>query len=190
MTTDHKPELSKERARINEAGGLVLKIPGSVPYRVFGPDPRKGPGLAMSRAMGDLMAHQCGVCCDPDISEFKIDSNLRFIMLCSDGVWEFLKNKTVGNIMFRGGPKNISQKAFEIAELSKKKWDKYDGTVVDDITCVCLWFREGMDPEKHRNVSIRSLNKEDDLRKKIENDKEDNKNSENKVTNVDDDKDE
>lgn len=66
------------------------------------------PGLAMSRSFGDLIAAQCGVICEPgnqkvwfliitlyllDIKHFLIEDDDKFIVIASDGVWEFLNNR-------------------------------------------------------------------------------------------------
>ena len=52
----------------------------------------------MSRSLGDLQAKECEVIPEPEIFEYEINSNTRFIVVCSDGVWEFLKNENVKNI--------------------------------------------------------------------------------------------
>ncbi|EGR31750.1 protein phosphatase 2c, putative, partial [Ichthyophthirius multifiliis] len=53
------------------------------------------PGLAMSRSFGDLIAAQCGVICEPDIKILDIQCEDKFIVIASDGVWEFLNNRDV-----------------------------------------------------------------------------------------------
>lgn len=66
LTTDHKPDHSAERARIEAAGGVVAKSFGAsalAPYRVW--DPLRRVGLATSRAFGDTNAK--AVTHDPDI---------------------------------------------------------------------------------------------------------------------------
>jgi len=73
LTVDHKPTLPTEKKRIMESGGEVKKLEGDVPHRVFVKG-RQFPGLAMSRACGDLIANSVGVSCDPDVAEFDIPS--------------------------------------------------------------------------------------------------------------------
>jgi serine/threonine protein phosphatase PrpC len=53
------------------------------------------PGLAMSRSLGDGLAHSCGVISDPEIIEFEVHPDDKFIVVASDGVWEFLSNEQV-----------------------------------------------------------------------------------------------
>lgn len=51
------------------------------------------PGLAMSRSMGDNQAHLIGVICEPDVIKYELTPDDKFIIIASDGVWEFLENE-------------------------------------------------------------------------------------------------
>jgi len=73
VTIDHKPTLPMEKKRILSMGGEVRLLEGDVPHRVFVKG-RAFPGLAMSRACGDLIANSVGVSCEPDIAEFEVNS--------------------------------------------------------------------------------------------------------------------
>lgn len=53
------------------------------------------PGLAMSRSLGDQVAQSVGVSPEPEITIYDIDVNDRYIIIASDGVWEFLSNDEV-----------------------------------------------------------------------------------------------
>lgn len=72
VTIDHKPTLPMEKKRIIQSGGEVRKLEGDIPHRVFVKG-RAFPGLAMSRACGDLIANSVGVSCEPDVAEFEIN---------------------------------------------------------------------------------------------------------------------
>jgi len=50
------------------------------------------PGLAMTRAFGDDVASRVGVTCEPEILELDLEKDDKFLVLASDGVWEFLDN--------------------------------------------------------------------------------------------------
>ena len=54
----------------------------------------------MARSLGDLVAASVGVIPEPQVLEFEIDVNYRFIVLASDGVWEFLTNENVNFLCF------------------------------------------------------------------------------------------
>lgn len=61
----------------------------------------------MSRSIGDLVASSVGVICDPGICQYlileiiekTINEDSRYIVIASDGVWEFLSNPQVVSIV-------------------------------------------------------------------------------------------
>ena len=53
------------------------------------------PGLAMSRSIGDGLAHKYGVIPDPEIKKYTLVDQDKIIVIASDGVWEFLTNHEV-----------------------------------------------------------------------------------------------
>ena len=57
------------------------------------------PGLAMTRSMGDGVAHSVGVTAEPETMQFTLGLNDKFLVIASDGVWEFLSNEDVANIV-------------------------------------------------------------------------------------------
>ncbi|MCQ2821310.1 MAG: protein phosphatase 2C domain-containing protein [archaeon] len=83
MSIDHKPTRDDEMKRITEKGGEVAeKTPG--PPRVY----RKNddvPGLAVARSIGDVVAHEVGVSCEPEVFEKELDADDHFIIIGSDG---------------------------------------------------------------------------------------------------------
>ena len=144
LSIDYKPELPEEASRIILAGGEVEQMKdefgeGSGPYRVWvrGKD---YPGLAMSRSIGDLRGKTVGVIPDPGIMEYDLNKSTKFIIVCSDGVWEFLNNETIMNIgkkhYLNNNPNSFCQ---EVVSTAYKTWEKNDSTV-DDITAVAAFF--------------------------------------------------
>jgi len=51
------------------------------------------PGLMTSRSFGDKYAHGLGVSFKPKVTVRKIHESDRFIVIGSDGLWEFIENK-------------------------------------------------------------------------------------------------
>mmetsp|Transcript_107060 Transcript_107060/g.299688 ORF Transcript_107060/g.299688 Transcript_107060/m.299688 type:complete len:372 (-) Transcript_107060:295-1410(-) len=141
LTRDHKPNLKDERARIEKAGGRVV-FDGYANHRIYAKNARY-PGLNMSRCIGDLMGHaDCGITCMPEVCEHKITPDDYCLLLCSDGVWEFIEPKQAVEIVsqFEKG------KAMLAAErLAKEAWDRWireeGGAVVDDITVVLVYLQ-------------------------------------------------
>ena len=140
LSRDHKPELPEEQKRIIQSGGRVDKIYGMGPYRVWFKD-AEYPGLAMSRSIGDGYAHKIGVTDEPEIIEFDVNEvKPKVIILASDGVFEFIKNEEIKNIVSKNLYNMNSQScAKEIVENSRKVWEN-SGYAIDDITCVVGFF--------------------------------------------------
>ena len=144
LSIDYKPDLPEEKNRILMSGGWVEQIKNSFgegigPYRVFAPG-EDYPGLAMSRSIGDQDGKKFGVIPDPGIIEYNINRNTKYIVLCSDGVWEFLSNEHVKNIgkefYLNNNPKGFVQ---ELITQSVIEWESND-IVIDDITAIALFF--------------------------------------------------
>ena len=49
--------------------------------------------------MGDRVAHSVGVSAEPETMEFTLGLNDKFLVIASDGVWEFLSNEDVAQIV-------------------------------------------------------------------------------------------
>ncbi len=146
LSYDCKPELPEEKKRIYESGGVVEKSYYSddeddpiIPYRVWAKD-EDYPGLAMSRSIGDMDAKKVGVIPNPQIVEYTIDYFSKYILICSDGIWEFMKNEEamkIGNKYYlRNDPVGLCH---ELTQESIKLWEKRE-IVIDDITVVVVFF--------------------------------------------------
>lgn len=139
LTWDHKPEVKEERARIEGSGGRVV-FDGYANHRVYAKGGRY-PGLNMSRALGDLMGHtDAGISAEPSVKIHTITPTEKMLMVCSDGVWEFLSDDECAAI----AGKYPKEKAMEAAQmLAKEAWERWireeGGMVVDDITAVIVY---------------------------------------------------
>lgn len=49
----------------------------------------------MARSLGDKAARDLGVISEPDVYEILLKEEDKFIIIASDGVWEFLSNNDV-----------------------------------------------------------------------------------------------
>ena len=144
LSIDYKPDIPEERNRILMSGGLVEQAVNSLgirmgPYRIFAPG-EDYPGLAMSRSIGDLEGKNFGVIAEPGIIEYNIDDNSKYIVLCSDGVWEFLSNERVketGKLFYLSN--NPNDFVEELLKQSIIEWEGND-SIIDDITAIVLYF--------------------------------------------------
>ena len=143
LSIDQKPDDPEEGKRIKENGGEISQYEEdgekSGPFRVW----QKGevyPGIAMSRSIGDFIATKLGVIPEPKFIEEKIDKDCKFIVVASDGIWEFLDNETVKNMVMPFYEKNDPAGACkELIKKSTEFWNQED-IVVDDITVVIAFF--------------------------------------------------
>ena len=140
LSKDHKPELKSEKARIEKAGGKVAQYveeDGSTggPFRVWVKG-EKYPGLAMSRSIGDHIAKEVGVTYDPEISVYPININCKYLVVASDGLWDFVSNEEVMEIVnpyfLSGDAEGASE---ELVRIATERWKKEEG-VIDNITVV------------------------------------------------------
>lgn len=141
LTRDHKPNLKDERARIEKAGGRVV-FDGYANHRIYAKNGRY-PGLNMSRCMGDLLGHvECGVSCEPEVKEYTVTKDDQVLLLCSDGVWEFVSPTEAATIVMEFGPKEAMAAAEKLAKESWDRWIREEGgAVVDDITVVLVYLK-------------------------------------------------
>ncbi|XP_071385089.1 protein phosphatase 1D-like isoform X1 [Centroberyx affinis] len=130
VTQDHKPELPKEKERIERLGGSVMKKSGV--NRVVWKRPRlthngpvrrstvidQIPFLAVARALGDLWSYdfysgEFVVSPEPDTTVVTLDpKHHRYIILGSDGLWNMMPPKDAVNMCHSHdkmvGPKGMS----------------------------------------------------------------------------------
>ena len=144
LSYDAKPDNPAEKKRIYENGGVVMKVldendEAIGPFRVW----MKGktyPGLAISRTIGDADAKKIGVIPNPQFIEYTINSKTRYVIVCSDGIWEFLSNEEVmriaNNYYIKNDPSGLCH---ELTDKSTALWLKED-VCVDDITVVAAFF--------------------------------------------------
>ena len=144
LSFDYKPEITEEKNRILMSGGEVRKMKNEYgfsigPYRVY-IQGTNFPGLAMSRSIGDLKAKTVGVIPLPGIMEYNLNSFIKYIIICSDGVWDHLSNELVKDIGRNFYLENKpSQFCHQLVNDSVIEWQKKDN-VIDDITAVVIFF--------------------------------------------------
>jgi len=144
LSRDHKPDDEDEYKRIVSKNGRVepFREPNGEPV---GP-PRVWlmneniPGLAMSRSFGDLVAAQAGVITVPEIYDTKVTQDDKFILIASDGVWEFIPNDEAVEMVVPFWKANDPEGACDkLMQEAVKRWEKED-EVIDDITLIVAFL--------------------------------------------------
>lgn len=158
ISRDQKPEQADEAARIQRCGGRIDS------FRDHNKEPigplrvwllkEDIPGLAMTRSFGDEVASRVGVNGEPgklfknhlcflylEILELDLQKDDKFIVLASDGIWDFLSNEEVSKIV---APffeiKNAEKAAEALVREGYLRWKREEEGIVDDITCVIVFL--------------------------------------------------
>ena len=141
LSHDHKPDDPAERIRIEQAGGRVAPE-SQKPYgsaRVWYVD-EEGPGLAMSRALGDFDAQEIGVVDTPDITlTSRTDQDL-CVVVASDGVWQYVTDTEAVELVEQASLQGQRAQAAErLVELATQRWSAHESRR-DDITAVVTFL--------------------------------------------------
>ena len=147
LSRDHKPDIKEEADRIKKKGGRIRPMideDGNFvgPMRVYMKD-KDMPGLAMTRSFGDNFASIAGTICEPEIKEHILVPEDKFIILASDGLFEFINSEEVGNIVKSYYEKNDIVGCCEyLYKQSYRKWLCEEEDTVDDITIILVFFED------------------------------------------------
>lgn len=176
MSLDHKPNRDDEKRRIDSSGGIVSTERGNLsgPARIYSQN-EEGPGLAVSRTLGDIFGHTVGVSCEPEVSFKVIDSDDRYIIIASDGVWDVMNSTEVaGYLLEKEGKKNninlynnLNYKETDainnVVTQNNLKFNYHKETSVEDIVgeCRTRWEKVNNYKQKvidHKKKELESKN--------------------------------
>ena len=143
LSRDHKPTEKDEAKRIYENDGRIQPFTEEGefvgPQRVWLKE-EEVPGLAMTRSFGDRVAATVGVISEPEIKVFEFNENDKFMIIASDGIWEFISSQECVNIVGEFYEKNDLKGCAEfLYEESSKRWLKEE-EVIDDTTLILVFF--------------------------------------------------
>jgi len=152
LSTEHKVDHPAEKQRIEAAGGWVRPaeyedgelVTAARLYHRQGEQFRKlGPGMAISRSLGDLEAISCGMSALPEVQAHKLQEHDAFLIMASDGIWEFISPQDavdlVAPIYYKGGKTTEACEA--LIQLAVTEWIANDGDYYrDDITALVVYL--------------------------------------------------
>lgn len=142
LSVDQKPSREDEKQRIIKAGGRVeaqVNERGQEvgPLRVWIKDIQM-PGLAMTRSFGDKAGIRAGTNAEPELMKFKLTAEDKFIIVASDGIWEYLESEEIVKIVAPFYENNdIELAAEKIMKISAEIWQKISYSR-DDITLILV----------------------------------------------------
>ena len=143
LSRDHKPTEKDEAKRIYENEGRIQPFTEDGefvgPQRVWIKD-EEVPGLAMTRSFGDRVAAAVGVMSEPEIKEFDFDENDKYMIIASDGIWEFISSQECIDIIQKYYENNDLKGCCDyLYQESSKRWLKEE-EVIDDTTLILVFF--------------------------------------------------
>lgn len=140
LSQDHKPEIPAEKKRITKLGGCVRQLKDENgqkcgPYRVFKPSSTV-PGVNFSRSLGDQVIHKYGVTSQVQCIIEPRTRDDRFIVVASDGIFEFLSNLDVLDIV--SSCATVEAAARQLSTKARDLWIKNEQGSSDDLTVIVV----------------------------------------------------
>jgi len=150
-TQDHKVEVPSELKRI-EDGGCEVRTKnyedGFSSSRIYVKE-KDYPGIMMTRCFGDQCVKAHGITAEPEIAHWggpggalstTADANECYILMASDGIWEFLDTSTVHHMVSRALRKGkcLQEACGDLIAEAKKRWSASEPEYCDDISVIIL----------------------------------------------------
>lgn len=145
LTTDHTPMDVREAQRIVATGGRIASFMYNNaplgPPRVWLKDVNV-PGLCMTRSFGDNVAGTVGVLDVPETLSYSLKPEDRYLVLMSDGIFEFMENDEVIAIVHavaqQGGTPNDASK--RLVREARRRWQEEEDDIIDDCTAMVTYI--------------------------------------------------
>eukprot|EP00933_Yihiella_yeosuensis_P083630 TRINITY_DN97878_c0_g1_i1.p1 TRINITY_DN97878_c0_g1~~TRINITY_DN97878_c0_g1_i1.p1 ORF type:complete len:578 (+),score=93.05 TRINITY_DN97878_c0_g1_i1:87-1820(+) len=170
LTEDHKLCSKKEFDRVHAAGGEIRKLMHDQTCRLFIHESHF-PGLALTRAIGDRLAHTVGVNHKPSISQLKLkdlSEKGAFIVIGSSGIWSNMGEKAaidwVGRTML-DPTAAVTSMAYEAMSRWQAPGCKSRGTLLDSTpesfssVLLCFGPARPVDPKTARQEHVYEISK-------------------------------
>ena len=90
-------------------------------------------GLAMGRSIGDHAVKSVGVIADPEVLEFDVDPADQFMIMASDGVWEFISSQEAVDIVSKNLQEGAPAACQALIEEAASRWRDFEGDYRDDV---------------------------------------------------------
>ncbi|CAK4110854.1 unnamed protein product [Aphanomyces euteiches] len=156
LSIDQTPFRKDERERVKKTGARIMTVDQLEGYEPIhenwgltlgdeidesGDPPRiwhshgDYPGTAFTRSIGDHVSEELGVFAEPEIVTKTLNPHDKFIVIASDGVFEFLTSQTVVNIVKTY--RDPLEACRAVVEEAYNRWLQFE-VRTDDITCIIL----------------------------------------------------
>jgi len=139
LTQDQNPDLPAEKERIERMGGYVSPPPEpGLSSRVWLDKEWSQIGLAMARSIGDHAVKPVGVIAEPVVTFHDLKENDSFLILATDGVWEFVSSSEAVQIIAKHLHRGATKACQVLIETAAAKWHDEEGDYRDDITALVV----------------------------------------------------
>ncbi|KAF0696353.1 hypothetical protein As57867_012864, partial [Aphanomyces stellatus] len=156
LSIDQTPFRKDERERVKKTGARIMTVDQLEGYEPLhenwgltlgdeidesGDPPRiwhphgDYPGTAFTRSIGDHVSEELGVFAEPEIVTKTLSPHDKFIVIASDGVFEFLTSQAVVNMV--KAYRDPLDACRAVVEESYNRWLQFE-VRTDDITCIVL----------------------------------------------------
>lgn len=153
LSIDQNPDSPGEKERILSSGGFVSPPPEpGLSSRVWLDPEQTQVGLAMARSIGDHAVKGVGVIAEPVVETHRIVPGDEFVIMATDGVWEFIDSdaavEIVADRLRKGEGASVACEA--LIDAATRRWREVEGCYRDDITAIViqmgdLWAENGGD---------------------------------------------
>jgi protein phosphatase PTC2/3 len=158
LTQDQNPDLPEERDRIEEMGGFVSPPPEpGLSARVWLDEMCTQIGLAMARSIGDHAVKPIGVIAEPVVTFHNLQPEDDFIILATDGVWEFLTPAEAVNIVSDNLSRGSTKACRSLIEAAAARWHNEEGEYRDDITAIIIRLRHLWETNDSKTGRVKHL---------------------------------
>ena len=144
LTRDHKPKEKDEAERIIKLNGYIHPLilddgRYNGPLRVWIKE-GKFPGLSMTRVIGDKLFKSIGVSSEPEIKIIPYKNYDKFVIIASDGLWDYVSNNEAVQIVSHYYIKNDCDSAvLRLYEIAYNKWINNE-RYIDDISIIVVFL--------------------------------------------------
>ncbi len=141
LSIDQNPDSPGEKERILSSGGFVSPPPEpGLSARVWLDASHTQIGLAMARSIGDHAVKGVGVIAEPVVRTHILEEEDEFVIIASDGVWEFISSEEAVEIVGRHmiidkygngdkghGDVGASAACQALIQAASNKWHEHEG---------------------------------------------------------------
>jgi len=126
LNVEHRANNEEEKSRVENRGGVVFEKKGRTTSRFL----VQG-ALELTRSIGDISYKQF-ITSEPDVLNYKFDSNDEYVILASDGFWNEVDEKELISLV-RGFGQTKGLSSYLVEEVLKRK--HYN---IDNITLIVI----------------------------------------------------